>query len=178
MLLQIVEEGKLTDSVGRTIDFRNTIIIMTSNLGAHKIIQGKELGFGSKGDEDDFEKGKKRLMEEAKKHFKPEFINRVDEVIVFRKLNRKDLREIVKLEVDKVTQRLIEKGFHLEINNKILDFLIDVGYKPEYGARPLRRAIERHIEDPLSEEILKGIISSGAKIKAEVDNKKLIFFPI
>ena len=177
MLLQIIEEGKLTDSVGRTIDFRNTIIIMTSNLGAHKIIQGKELGFGSKGDENNFEKAKTRLMEEAKKHFKPEFINRVDDVIVFRKLSRKDLREIVKLEVDKVTQRLVEKGFHLEINNNILDFLIDIGYKPEYGARPLRRAIERHVEDPLSEEILKGIISPGDKIEAEVDNKKLIFFP-
>ena len=110
MLLQIVEEGKLTDNVGRKIDFRNTIIIMTSNLGAHKIIQGKALGFGSKDSEWDEVKGKERLIEEAKKHFKPEFINRVDEVVVFRKLNREDLREIVKIEIDKVKQRLIEKN--------------------------------------------------------------------
>ena len=177
MLLQIVEEGKLTDSVGRTIDFRNTIIIMTSNLGAHKILQGKALGFGSKDSELDEVKGRERLIEEAKKHFKPEFINRVDEVVVFRKLNREDLRGIVKIEVDKVKQRLIEKDLKIKINKKILDFLIDIGYQPEYGARPLRRAIERYVEDPLAEEILRGIITPGAEIEVKIDNNKLIFFP-
>ena len=177
MLLQIVEEGKLTDNVGRKIDFRNTIIIMTSNLGAHKIIQGKALGFGSKDSEWNEVKGKERLIEEAKKHFKPEFINRVDEVVVFRKLSRDDLREIVKIEVEKVKERLIEKELKLKINKKILDFLIDVGYQPEYGARPLRRAIERNVEDPLAEEILRGTISSGDIIEVRIDNNKLIFFP-
>ena len=176
MLLQIVEEGKLTDSVGRKIDFRNTVIIMTSNLGAHKIIQGKPLGFSAKGDEDESE-NKKRLTEEAKKYFKPEFINRVDEVVIFRKLNREDLRNIVKIEINKVKERLIEKNLKLKISNKILDFLIDVGYQPEYGARPLRRAIERNVEDPLAEEILRGIISPGDEIEVKIDNNKLIFFP-
>jgi ATP-dependent Clp protease ATP-binding subunit ClpC len=176
MLLQIVEEGKLTDSVGRTIDFRNTVVIMTSNLGAHKVMQGKALGFSSNNSNDEA-KRKERLVEEAKKHFKPEFINRVDEVVVFRKLNREDLRAIVKIEVDKVKERLIEKDLKIKINNKILDFLIDAGYQPEYGARPLRRAIERNVEDPLAEEILRGTISPGTEIDVKIDNNKLIFFP-
>ena len=150
---------------------------MTSNLGAHKIIQGKALGFGPKDSEWDEVKGKERLIEEAKKHFKPEFINRVDEVVIFRKLNREDLREIVKIEIDKVKQRLIEKELKLKISKKILDFLIDVGYQPEYGARPLRRAIERNVEDPLAEEILRGTISPGDEIEVKIDNNKLIFFP-
>ncbi len=176
MLLQIVEEGKLTDSVGRIVDFRNTVIIMTSNLGAHKIIQGKALGFGGGNAVHDDEKNKARLIEEAKKYFKPEFINRVDEVVIFRKLDRKDLRNIVSLEINKVVLRLNDKDFHININNKILDFLIDIGYQPEYGARPLRRAIERYVEDPLAEEILRGVILPGSKIEVKVDNNKLIFF--
>ena len=177
MLLQIVEEGKLTDSVGRAVDFKNTVIIMTSNLGAHKIIQGKALGFGGCDSIQDDEKNKNRLMEEAKKHFKPEFINRVDEVVIFRKLEREDLRSIVSLEINKVIKRLDEKDLHIDMNNDILDFLIDIGYQPEYGARPLRRAIERYVEDPLAEEILRGVITPGTDINVKVDNNKLIFFP-
>ena len=177
MLLQIVEEGKLTDSVGRVIDFRNTIIIMTSNLGAHNIIQGKSLGFGSNNKSVDVEKQKERLMDEAKKYFKPEFINRVDEVILFNKLNHDDLRGIVKIEIDKVKERLYNRDLTLEVDDKILDFLIDVGNQPEFGARPLRRTIERFVEDPLAEEILKGIIIPGTDIDVDVDGKKLIFFP-
>ncbi len=176
MLLQIVEEGKLTDSVGRIIDFKNTIIIMTSNLGAHKIIQGKALGFGSS-DKGDIDKEKERLMDQAKKHFKPEFINRVDEVLIFSKLSREDLRLIIAIEIEKVKERLFRKDLTLEVNFKVLDFLIDVGYQPEYGARPLRRAIERYVEDPLADEILRNTFKPGVTIDIEIDNKKLIFFP-
>jgi ATP-dependent Clp protease ATP-binding subunit ClpC len=175
MLLQIIEEGKLTDNVGRVIDFRNTVIIMTSNLGAHKIIQSKGLGFSSDNKSSEDSKAKERLIEEAKKYFKPEFINRVDEVIVFRKLERENLREIVSLEVKKVRERLLNKDLTISLNKKILDFLIDTGCQPEYGARPLRRAIERYLEDPLAEEILMGKIKSGKNISTEIQNSKLIF---
>ena len=175
MLLQIVEEGKLTDSVGRVIDFKNCIIIMTSNLGAHKIIQGKSLGFSLKTDNQD-ERNSERLMDEAKKHFKPEFLNRIDDVIIFKKLDRENLSQITMIEIEKVKQRLLNRNLKLIIDSSILDFLIDKGYKPEYGARPLRRAIERFIEDPMAEEILTGAIKNGDVIDVKVDNNKLIFF--
>ena len=175
MLLQIVEDGKLTDNSGRIIDFKNTIIIMTSNLGVHKIIQGKALGFDSGDNATKIEKD--RLLDEAKKHFKPEFINRVDEIIIFSMLSREDLRKIVSLEVDKVKKRLARKDLNLIISKEVIDFLIDIGYQPEYGARPLRRSIEKYVEDPLSEEILRGTFSAGAEIEVKKDNTNLLFLP-
>ena len=175
MLLQIVEEGKLTDSVGRVIDFKNTIVIMTSNLGAHKIIQGRALGFGTSDKSADDEREKERLLEEAKKFFKPEFINRLDEVIVFRKLTNDDLKRIISLEINKIKERLCLKDLKLEIGDDALGFLIEAGYQPEYGARPLRRAVETYIEDPLAEEILKGLFKSGSVISTKVENRKLVF---
>lgn len=177
MLLQIVEDGKLTDNVGRLIDFKNTIIIMTSNLGAHKIIQGKALGFSFGDNQSEVEQEKERLLDEAKKHFKPEFINRVDEVIIFSKLSRNDLRNIVSLEVDKVKKRLARKDLTLIVPEDVIDFLIDVGYQPEYGARPLRRSIEKYVEDPLSEDILRGAFHAGAEIEVKKDNTRLLFLP-
>ncbi|MCF7889272.1 MAG: ATP-dependent Clp protease ATP-binding subunit [Victivallales bacterium] len=175
MLLQIIEEGKLTDNVGRVIDFRNTIIIMTSNLGAHKIIQGKGLGFGTGSVNQENDKARERLIEEAKKYFKPEFINRTDEVIIFRKLDRNDLRAIVELEIKKVRERLVSKNLSISLDKPSLDFLIDTGCQPEFGARPLRRTIERYIEDPLAEEMLKGEITPGREISAKVKDSKLVF---
>ena len=175
MLLQIIEEGKLTDNIGRVIDFRNAVIIMTSNLGAHKIIQSKGLGFGLEDKSAEAAKTKERLIEEAKKYFKPEFINRVDEVLIFKKLERNDLKAIVELEVNKVRKRLASKDLAISLSDKELDFLIDSGCQPEYGARPLRRAIERFLEDPLAEELLKGNIKPGNKIIAELDSNKLRF---
>ena len=177
MLLQIIEEGKLTDNVGRVIDFKNTIVIMTSNLGAHKIIQGKALGFGSSDSSPEAEKDKERLLEEAKRYFKPEFINRVDDVIIFSKLDREDLRKIVNLEVDKIRERLGRRDIKLLLGNDVLDFLIDKGYQPEYGARPIRRAIEKHLEDPISEDILSGIIPNGVGLEVKLDNNTLVFIP-
>lgn len=176
MLLQIIEEGKLTDSVGRMINFRNTIIIMTSNLGAHKIIETKGLGFGSGDQSIDDGKTKERLMDEAKKFFKPEFINRIDEIIIFEKLERKELKKIVSLEVDKVKTRLAEKELSIDVDHKIFDFLIDTELQLELGARPLRRTIERYLEDPLAEEILKKKIIPGKTIKIKVDKNKLAFY--
>jgi len=178
ILLQILEEGKITDSLGRKIDFRNAIIIMTSNLGADQIQKGGGMGFLS-GDQDvSAEKIRDKLLDLAKKMFKPEFINRVDEVIVFRKLNNDDLKTIVNIELDKVRERLRDQHLDLEIDDKVLEFLIERGYQPEYGARPLRRAIERHLEDPIAEEILKGFAKGAKRLKVEVDNQKLLFFPI
>ncbi|NOY75767.1 MAG: ATP-dependent Clp protease ATP-binding subunit [Kiritimatiellaeota bacterium] len=178
MLLQILEEGRITDSLGRKVDFRNTIIIMTSNLGADKLAKGGLLGFGGGVKDDSFDKVKDELLETAKKHFKPEFINRVNEVLVFRKLGRDDLRHIVEIELSNVIGRLGAHHIGLDIDKSAIDFLIDVGYKPEYGARPLNRAIERYIEDPLAEDIIRGRIKSGQTVKITVDNKKVLFFPI
>ncbi|MHB9138100.1 MAG: ATP-dependent Clp protease ATP-binding subunit [Victivallaceae bacterium] len=177
MLLQILEEGKLTDSLGRRIDFRNTVIIMTSNIGADVLVKGSgALGFGGS-EAMTAEKSRERLMETAKKFFKPEFINRVDDIIVFRKLDRTDLLSIVSIETKKVIDRMADKGLKLILDDEALEFLIQKGYQPEYGARPLRRAVERMLEDPLAEEILKGYFAGAVAVRAKVDNQKLLFFP-
>ncbi len=177
MLLQILEEGKLTDSLGRRIDFRNTVIIMTSNIGAESLVKGSgALGF-SGGEAMNAEKSRERLLDVAKKFFKPEFINRVDDVIVFRKLDRKDLLSIVSIETQKVKDRMADKGLKLILDDEVLEFLIQKGYEPEYGARPLRRAVERMLEDPLAENILKGYFIGATAVRAKLDNQKLLFFP-
>jgi len=177
MLLQILEEGKLTDSLGRKIDFRNTIIIMTSNVGAEKLLKGGTIGFGGGDFNDSFEKIKEQLLEVAKKNFKPEFVNRVNELIVFRRLEKKDLANIVHIEVNQIIERTGHHNITLVVDQTAIDYLIEVGYKPEYGARPLKRATERYIEDPLAEEILRGKIKNGETVRVAVDNKKVLFFP-
>jgi ATP-dependent Clp protease ATP-binding subunit ClpC len=156
MLLQIMEEGRLTDSFGRHVDFRNTILIMTSNIGADLIKGGGGFGFGKHTSENQFESIKTVLMKEIERFFRPEFINRLDDVIVFRPLNRDDLVQIVEYETAKVAQRIKEQGLVLEMDKAAKDFLIDKGYNPDFGARPLRRAIGSYIEDPLSEMLLSG----------------------
>jgi ATP-dependent Clp protease ATP-binding subunit ClpC len=176
MLLQILEEGKLTDSLGRKVDFRNTIIIMTSNLGAEKLASGGSLGFGG-GLAADNAKSQDKLMDTAKKFFKPEFINRVDDIIIFKQLDQNDLHKIVDIEIGKVRERLQFKGLELQLDEKVYAFLIERGYEPSYGARPLRRAVERYIEDPLAEDILRGMFKEAEVVRAEVDNQKLLFFP-
>ncbi|MBO6512374.1 MAG: ATP-dependent Clp protease ATP-binding subunit [Phycisphaerales bacterium] len=156
MLLQIMEEGRLTDSFGRHVDFRNTIIIMTSNIGADLIKGGGGFGFGKHAPDDKFESIKSVLMKEIERFFRPEFINRLDDVIVFKPLTKEDLIHIVEFEVAKVAERLQMQGFTLELDQDAKDFLIEKGYNPDFGARPLRRAIGTHIEDPLSELLLSG----------------------
>jgi ATP-dependent Clp protease ATP-binding subunit ClpC len=156
MLLQIMEEGKLTDSFGRHIDFRNSIVIMTSNIGANIIKNQGSLGFKPTTGERSYDDMKQELLKEVERHFRPEFLNRLDEVIVFGLLGRAELRKIVDIELMHVQLRLEEKGLAVTITNDVRDYLIDVGYNPDFGARPLRRAVEQHIEDALAEEILRG----------------------
>jgi ATP-dependent Clp protease ATP-binding subunit ClpC len=171
MLLQIMEDGRLTDSFGRRVDFSNTVLIMTSNIGAEVIKNSAGLGFRKRSEEADYETMKRQLMDEVEKHFRPEFLNRVDDTIVFRALNRDDLRQIVMLELDKVRERLNTQDMQLVVRKDAVDALIDKGYHPEFGARPLRRAIERYLEDPLSERILAGQFKAGRIIVDAVDGE-------
>jgi ATP-dependent Clp protease ATP-binding subunit ClpC len=157
MLLQIMEEGRLTDSFGRNVDFKNTIIIMTTNAGAESTTSSNIFGFDrGRDDAASYETMKERLKVSIERYFRPEFLNRLDDVIVFHSLNRENLKEIVEIELSKVRGRLMDRGLELVLTDEAKEFLIDKGFNPDYGARPLRRAIENYIEDPLSEEILRG----------------------
>lgn len=170
LLLQVLEDGRLTDSLGRTVDFRNTIIILTSNVGANILQKNPSMGFSSGLDaESDYEMLKSRVMEEAKKSFRPEFLNRINDIVLFRSLTKENMREIVALELDKVRARLAERGLAMSVSKDAEDFLISKGWDEKYGARPLKRAIERELEDNIAEEILKGdIIDDGGEIKVSL----------
>ena len=172
MLLQIMEEGQLTDSFGRHVDFRNVILIMTSNIGADLIKNKSGFGFAQQSEEADYEKIKQTLNSEIERYFRPEFINRLDDVIVFRPLNRDDLSLVVNYELKKVRARLEDKDLILVLDDKAQDFLIEKGYNPDFGARPLRRAIEQYVEDMLSEAILRGEFKSGQQITVSRDGDK------
>ena len=172
MLLQIMDEGRLTDSFGRSIDFKNVILIMTSNIGAELIKNQSGFGFGKKTPESSYEKMKDVLQKEVERHFRPEFLNRVDDTIVFKALTREDLQIIVDYELAKVFKRLTEHGLKLELTERAKEFLIDKGYNPEFGARPLRRAIEHYIEDPLSEAVLGGKFKGKNLIKVDVQDEE------
>ncbi|HUZ07369.1 MAG TPA: ATP-dependent Clp protease ATP-binding subunit [Candidatus Paceibacterota bacterium] len=175
MLLQILEEGKLTDNVGRVVNFRNTIILMTSNVGSDIIKKQGTLGFAPTNEEATHEKMRERILDEAKKTFRPEFLNRLDDVIVFRTFTKPDLITILSLEVEKVLARLRHKNLKLELDDKAKEFLVEKGYDPQYGARPMRRSVERFLEDPLAEEILKGKLHEGEPITVTVEGDKLVF---
>ncbi|HUS35339.1 MAG TPA: ATP-dependent Clp protease ATP-binding subunit, partial [Verrucomicrobiae bacterium] len=175
MLLQILEEGRLTDNVGRIVDFRNTIILLTSNVGAETIRKNSTIGFGRGSDEENYEKMRDKIMDEAKKAFRPEFMNRLDDIIVFHTLTKPDLIEILDLEITKVMGRLKAKKIQLDLDQKAKDFLVEKGYDPVYGARPMRRAVERYMEDPLAEEILRGKFQEGVPINVTVEGDKLVF---
>jgi ATP-dependent Clp protease ATP-binding subunit ClpC len=177
LLLQILEDGKITDSLGRKIDFRNTIIIMTSNVGAETLRRQTTMGFAATKPlgEHEYEAMRDRLMEEAKKTFKPEFINRLDDIIVFHQLTKADLMQIVDLEVDKVLGRLKAKEVQIELAETAKEFLIEKGYDPMYGARPMRRAVERHLEDPLAEELLRGNVKAGDTVQVSAKDGKIVF---
>ncbi|HKS16066.1 MAG TPA: ATP-dependent Clp protease ATP-binding subunit [Planctomycetota bacterium] len=177
MLLQIMEEGRLTDSFGRHVDFRNTILIMTSNIGADVLKNQTTLGFKKVQTDGSYQAMKEMLTKEVEKHFRPEFLNRLDDVIVFRPLSREDLTHIIHLEMKGVENRVAKKGIKIELNNEALEFLIDAGYNPDYGARPLKRAIERLIEDPLSESILRGEFLDAKVIQIRIKDKHLFFDP-
>lgn len=170
MLLQIMEEGRLTDSFGRHVDFKNVILIMTSNIGADLIRNQSGFGFGKRTAEANYEKMKEMLQKEVERHFRPEFLNRLDDVIVFHALTKDDLTTIVEYELNKVFKRLTKQGYRLDVAPAAKDFLIEKGYSSEFGARPLRRAIERYIEDPLSENILRGQFKGKNLIKIDVQD--------
>ncbi|GIW93036.1 MAG: ATP-dependent Clp protease ATP-binding protein [Pirellulaceae bacterium] len=177
MLLQVMEEGRLTDSFGRRVDFRNTILIMTTNAGAEAIKNETQFGFHRQDPDSSYENMKQRVTEHIEKVFRPEFLNRLDDIIVFRHLTKEDLKQVVEMELAKVRERLAERGLTLELTDEAKEFLIRKGSNTDYGARPLRRAIENYVEDPLSEELLRGefqgcntIVIEGVKD----DNDKVI----
>jgi ATP-dependent Clp protease ATP-binding subunit ClpC len=179
MLLQIMEEGRLTDSFGRMVDFKNTIIIMTTNAGAESGMSN-QFGFpGSRDDAKSYEKMKEDYKGSIERYFRPEFLNRLDDIIVFHQLNRENLKQIIDIELSKVRARLRDRGLELLLTPEAEELLIDRGFNPEYGARPLRRSIENLIEDPLSEDILSGKYKGKDQIlvRAEGEGKerKLVF---
>ncbi|MDB6068926.1 MAG: ATPase with chaperone, ATP-binding subunit [Verrucomicrobiales bacterium] len=180
LLLQVLEEGTITDSFGRKIDFRNTIIIMTSNVGAELIKKQSIMGFGAIGtDKHDFNSMKEKIEEQAKKHFKPEFLNRLDDLIVFHMLEKEDLIHIVDLEISKVLKRVRDKKIEVELDQTAKELLIQEGYDPAYGARPMRRAVERFLEDPFAEHLLRGDIKEGDKVSiTRRDNDKSLKFSV
>jgi ATP-dependent Clp protease ATP-binding subunit ClpC len=175
MLLQILEEGKLTDNVGRVVNFRNCIVLMTSNVGSDVIKRQGTLGFAPATDESNYEKMREKILDEAKKTFRPEFLNRLDDVIVFRSFTKPELIQILDLEINKVLERLRHKNLKLTLDEKAKDFLVEKGYDPQYGARPMRRSVERFLEDPLAEEILKGRLHENEPVVVTAEKDKLVF---
>jgi len=178
MLLQIMEEGRLTDSFGRHIDFRNTILIMTSNIGADVIKNQAPLGFGKQTEEVTYERMKELLLKEIDKHFRPEFLNRLDDVIVFKALTKKDMGEVAEIELRSVRERLSDRGIHVTLTDEAKAFLVDKGFDPEMGARPVKRTIERLVEDPLSEELLAGRFKDACAIRIVVEGDHLAFLSV
>jgi ATP-dependent Clp protease ATP-binding subunit ClpC len=182
ILLQILEDGRLTDSQGRTVDFRNAIVIMTSNVGAAQIAKNTEIGF-TVGDETgvSFDEMKTRIMSELKRVFRPEFLNRIDEVIVFHKLTKDEIREIVELLLKRIRESLADQELSLNLSDDAADLLVEKGWDPSMGARPLRRAIQRYIEDPLADEVLAKNLDPGSTVevdKAPVDDEREVTITI
>ena len=175
ILLQVLEEGRLTDSLGRTVDFRNCVILMTSNIGVDTLRKQGNLGFASRKEEESYEQMKDKVLTEIKRVFKPEFLNRIDDSIVFRPLTREHLYKIVDIELEVVRKRLEEKSIALEMTPEAVEFLIEKGFDPVFGARPLKRTIQRYLEDPMSEAIISGTFKEGSKVSVRPENDKLIF---
>ncbi len=175
VLLQVLDDGRLTDSFGRIVDFKNTVVIMTSNTGARSIDKGGSLGFKKQDDKVSYDGMKSKVMDELRKTFNPEFLNRIDELIVFHQLTKENLTSIIELLIKKVEERLTEKKITLKLDASAKEFLIEKGYDPVFGARPLKRAIQKYIEDPLSTEILNKRISEGGSVTAKANGDKLMF---
>jgi ATP-dependent Clp protease ATP-binding subunit ClpC len=175
LLLQVFEDGRLTDSFARKVDFRNTIIIMTSNVGAELIRKTTQLGFKSQKEELTYQDMKVKLLEEVKHTFKPEFLNRIDDIIVFRPLVKEDLERIVEIEISFVADRLKDQNVTLEVTQEAKDFLIEKGFDPVFGARPLKRTIQRFLEDTLASEIISKRLKDGSRVKVLRKNEELIF---
>jgi len=175
LLLQVFEEGRLTDSFGRKVDFKNTVIIMTSNVGAELIRKTGSLGFKAQKEEITYQEMKEKLLEEVKRTFKPEFLNRIDDTIVFRQLSKEDLERIIDIEVGFVAERLREQNISLEVTKEAKEFLIEKGFDPVFGARPLKRTIQRYLEDSLAQDIISRRFKEGSKINVIRKNQELVF---
>ena len=177
ILLQILDDGHVTDSQGRKIDFKNTIIIMTSNAGANRIISPKRLGFGVSDDrEKDHEQMKQAVMQEVRQMFRPEFLNRIDEIIVFHSLTRAEVRDIAKLMMKELSARIQDHmGITLKVSRYVYDYLAEKGYDEKYGARPLRRVIQTEIEDKLADLLLNEEVMEGSEISLRKKDGQLIF---
>ncbi len=175
ILLQVFDEGRLTDSWGHVVDFRNTVVIMTSNLGTRRIKKDGGLGFHARGNVFDYKSMKDKVMTDVKKLFNPEFLNRLDESIVFKPLTEEDILKIVDIMIGRLNLRLKSKGIRLTINDDVRAFLVQKGYDPEYGARPLRRTIQKYIEDPLSIEIIESSIRQNSDVEAQIEAGKIVF---
>ncbi len=171
ILLQVLEDGRLTDSKGRTVDFRNTVLIMTSNVGANELKRNKYVGFSLGDEEQSYKDMRSKVTEELKKAFRPEFLNRIDETIVFHSLEKKHMKHIVELMVKELQKRLIDQEIDFSLSDKAVEKIAKEGFDPEYGARPLRRSIQKNVEDLLSEELLKEKIHKGQKVKIDLDDK-------
>jgi ATP-dependent Clp protease ATP-binding subunit ClpC len=168
MLLQVMEEGRLTDSFGRNVDFRNVILILTTNAGAEAIKNESAFGFQRPDEDSSYESMKQRVMDQIERVFRPEFLNRLDDTIIFRHLNKEDLKKVIDFELSKVRTRLLERGYELVLTDQSKEFLIEKGANLDYGARPLRRALEQRVEDPLAEEILRGAFEGMNTIVVDV----------
>ena len=177
ILLQVLEDGRLTDSFGRKVDFRNCIIIMTSNVGAEILRKQGSLGFKAQSGDMSYQQMKEKLLDEVKRTFKPEFLNRIDDVIVFHPLEKQDLYKIIEIEIKGVQERLSDQKISFELDQSAKDFLIEKGFDPVFGARPLKRTIQRYVEDPLAEEIISNRIKEGVLIKVfkPKDREELAF---
>ncbi|HEU5140922.1 MAG TPA: ATP-dependent protease ATP-binding subunit ClpC [Bacillales bacterium] len=174
ILLQVLEDGRLTDSKGRVVDFRNTVLIMTSNVGARELKRNSHVGFNVQNDVAEYGEMKDKVMTELKRTFRPEFLNRIDEIIVFHALEKEHLKQIVTLMAGQLKKRLKEQGIDLEMTPKAEEKIVELGFDPDYGARPLRRALQKQIEDRLSEELLKGNIEKGKKVKIGIRNGEFV----
>ncbi|MCK5075557.1 MAG: ATP-dependent Clp protease ATP-binding subunit, partial [Calditrichia bacterium] len=177
ILLQVLDEGHVTDSLGRKIDFRNTILIMTSNVGTRDIQKNVKIGFlQNKGDKDETDKViKDKIFKEMKRIFNPEFLNRLDDMVVFHQLGKKEIIKIVDLALDDLRLRLDEKNLELQLTENVKKFLAEKGYDPVLGARPLRRTLQKYIEDPLADEILRGYFSDGDIVKIRLKKNEFVF---
>lgn len=175
ILLQVLEDGRLTDGQGRTVDFRNTVVIMTSNVGAESIKNSRKVGFNSKTDASaSYEEMKERVLEQMKHTFRPEFINRVDEMIVFQSLNDEELKQVIELLLKELTERMKENGYELEVSDEVKSMILQKGYDPKFGARPLKRAIQKLVEDAIAEEILKKTVNFGDRVLADVEKDTIV----
>jgi ATP-dependent Clp protease ATP-binding subunit ClpC len=175
MLLQVMDDGHLTDSYGRKVDFKNVVLIMTSNLSARTIEKNTTIGFQREGEGESFDRMKENVMTELKKTFNPEFLNRIDEAVMFHPLNLDHIKQIVDILLVRLNQQMAEHGITLEIDDDAKLWLANKGFDPSYGARPLRRAIQRYVEDPLSEEVLRGEFVGGGVVEIKLAGEELVF---